>query len=50
MAELIASEPNALELVLDFIRTLETGGDRRAIGPFLAADFVPDALTGRRGR
>lgn len=40
MAELIASEPNALELVLDFIRTLEAGGDGGAIGRFLAADFV----------
>lgn len=40
MAELMASEPNALELVLDFIRTLEAGGDGRAIGRFLAADFV----------
>lgn len=40
MAELIASEPGALKLVLEFIRTLETGGDGGAIGPFLAADFV----------
>lgn len=40
MAELMASEPNALELVLDFIRNLEAGGDGGAIGRFLAADFV----------
>lgn len=40
MAELIASDPSALELVLDFIRTLESGGDGGAIGPFLAAGFV----------
>jgi hypothetical protein len=40
MAELIASEPGALKLVLEFIRMLEAGGDGAAIGPFLAADFV----------
>ncbi len=40
MAELITFEPNARELVLDFIRTLEAGGDGGAIGAFLAADFM----------
>jgi ketosteroid isomerase-like protein len=39
MADQISSEPAALDLVLDFVRTLETGGGGEAIRPFLAADF-----------
>ena len=40
MAEPIAPQTNALDVVLEFIRALEAGGDGGAIGPFLAADFV----------
>ena len=39
MADLNPSEPEALERVLDFVRTLEAGGGGDAIKPFLAADF-----------
>jgi limonene-1,2-epoxide hydrolase len=39
MAKLNSSEPEALERVLDFVRTLEGGGGGEAIRPFLAADF-----------
>ena len=39
MAELISSDPIALERVLNFVRTLEAGGGGEAIRPFLAPDF-----------
>ncbi len=39
MAELISPEPTPVERVLDFIRTLESGGGGEAIRPFLASDF-----------
>jgi limonene-1,2-epoxide hydrolase len=39
MADLNSSEPEALDLVLDFVRALEGGGGGEAIRPFLAADF-----------
>ncbi|WP_255770245.1 nuclear transport factor 2 family protein [Pseudarthrobacter sulfonivorans] len=39
MAKLNPSEPEALQRVLDFVRTLESGGGSDALMPFLAADF-----------
>lgn len=39
MADLTPLEPEALECVLDFVRTLEAGGGGAAIRPFLAANF-----------
>lgn len=40
MAELIPSESDARELVLEFVRTLEAGGGGEAIRPYLAESFV----------
>jgi ketosteroid isomerase-like protein len=40
MAEETPSEKPPLELVLEFVRTFEAGGDAAAVQPFLADGFV----------